>query len=122
MEGVPGPDVFAFARLENEADDFANGFLSTGYDLYDRLFAGFLVNGAKNLSVGLGESFVSLFRFMIGDFRTVLDEALVANFIFVYVGFFLFQLIFFFIMSKMFLGVMIYSWKVHKEEKQEQEL
>jgi hypothetical protein len=50
-------DIFAFAGLENEVDDFPNGFASTGYDLSDCLFTGFLVDSAKNLSVGLWKGF-----------------------------------------------------------------
>jgi hypothetical protein len=57
MEGVPRLDIFAFAGLENEVDDFPNGFASTGYDLPDCLFTGCLVDGAKNLSVGLWKGF-----------------------------------------------------------------
>ena len=57
MARVSGLDVLAFSGFDNELDDFLNGFLSTGYDLLDRLFTGFLVNGAENLSLWLGKGF-----------------------------------------------------------------
>jgi len=57
VESVPGLDVLTFSGLDNEINDFLNGFLSTGNDLLDRLLTGFLVNGTENLSVGLGKGF-----------------------------------------------------------------
>ena len=57
VQSVSGTDVFAFSGFEKEVDDLPNGFLSSRYDLIDRLFTGFLVNGTKNVSIGLGKSF-----------------------------------------------------------------
>ena len=57
VQSVPGSDIFAFAGFEKEVDDLPNGFLSSRYDLIDRLFTGFLVNCTKNVSIGMGKSF-----------------------------------------------------------------
>ncbi|CAD7940277.1 unnamed protein product, partial [Amoebophrya sp. A120] len=60
---------------------------------------------------------LSLFRFMMGDVFA-LQDLLDAKYTFTYVLFWVFQSTFFFILSKQFLAVMVYSWKVHREEKQ----
>eukprot|EP00392_Amoebophrya_sp_AT5.2_P001310 g1312.t1 len=62
-------------------------------------------------------SVLSLFRFMIGDVFA-LQELLAAKYAFTYMLFWVFQVSFFFVLSKQFLAVMVYCWKVHREEKQ----
>jgi len=53
VKRVSGLNVFAFAGFDNEIHDFTDCFLSSGYDLFDRLFAGFLVDGAEDFAVRL---------------------------------------------------------------------
>ncbi|CAD7964530.1 unnamed protein product [Amoebophrya sp. A25] len=62
-------------------------------------------------------SIISLVRFMMGDVFA-LESLLEANYPFTYVLFWGFEVVFFFVLSKQFLAVMVYSWKVHREETQ----